>query len=75
MIHLVLVGAIAVLMAPAPARADEAAVRQASEALVQAWNRHDTKAWSAHLAEDTWYTDVDDTYERYKGRDQAVGRF
>ena len=22
-----------------------------------------------------WYTDVDDTYERYKGRDQAVGRF
>jgi len=70
-----LVFVMAVLLAPAPARADEAAVRQASEALVQAWNRHDTKGWSAHLAEDAWYTDVDDTYERYKGRDQAVGRF
>ena len=75
MIHLVLVGAFAMLLAPAPTHADEAAVRQASAALVQAWNRHDTKAWSAHLAEDTWYTDVDDTYERYKGRDLAVGRF
>jgi ketosteroid isomerase-like protein len=66
---------LTLLMANGAARADEAAVRQATEALVQAWNRHDTQAWSAHLAVDSWYTDVDDTYERYKGRDQAIGRF
>jgi len=72
-----LVGAMAMLLlAHGPARADEAAVRQASEALVQAWNRHDPKAWSTHLAEDVWYTETDDSlYQRQKGREAAVGRF
>ena len=77
-LHDALLAAAAVamlLLAAPPARADEAAVRSASQALVSAWNRHDVKAWSAHLAQDTWYTDVDDGhYERYKGRDKAVGR-
>jgi ketosteroid isomerase-like protein len=55
------------------ARADEAAVREASAALVQAWNRHDVKAWSSFLTEDAWYKEAEDFYERYKGRDKAVG--
>jgi ketosteroid isomerase-like protein len=54
-------------------RADEAAVRDASAALVQAWNRHDVKAWSAFLTADAWYQEAEDFYERYKGRDKAVG--
>jgi ketosteroid isomerase-like protein len=66
---------LAAMMLSGPARADEAAVRSATQALVDAWNRHDAKAWSAYLAEDVWYTDIDDRYERFKGRDQAVGRF
>jgi ketosteroid isomerase-like protein len=58
-----------------PALGDEAAVRLASQAIVDAWNRHEPAAWSAHLAEDVWYSDVDDSlYERFKGRDKAVGQ-
>lgn len=57
-----------------PAKADEAAVRAATRALVDDWNRHDPAAWSAHLAEDVWYTEVDDShYQRYKGREKAIG--
>ena len=57
---------------PSPARADEAAVRRAVESLVQAWNRHDAKAWSEQLASDVWYTETDDSvYQRFKGRDKA----
>ena len=38
-----------------------------------AWNRYDLNAWSAHLAEDDWYTEVDDSlYQRFKGREKAV---
>ncbi|HEY6134317.1 MAG TPA: nuclear transport factor 2 family protein [Rubrivivax sp.] len=76
MMRRALLGAFAaLLLLHVPARADEAAVRQATEALVQAWNRHDVKAWSAHLSEDTWYTETWDTYERFKGREKAVGSF
>ena len=64
---------LAVLLPTGPARADEAAVRSATQALVDAWNRHDVKAWSALLAEDVWYTETWDTYERFKGREKAVG--
>ncbi len=61
---------------PGQARADEAAVRSASKALVDDWNRHDVKAWTAHLAEDAWYTETNDSvYQRNKGREQAVNRF
>jgi ketosteroid isomerase-like protein len=68
--------ASATLLLSAPVRADEAAVRNAIQAVVDAWNRHDPKAWSSHLAEDVWYTDIDDgLYQRYKGREAAVGRF
>lgn len=61
------------LLLSGPARADEVAVRSATQALVDAWNRHDPKAWSAHLAEDVWYTETDDSvYQRFKGREKAV---
>lgn len=64
---------LATLLLSGPARADEAAVRSATQALVDAWNRHDPNAWSAHLAEDVWYTEVDDgLYQRFKGREKAV---
>jgi ketosteroid isomerase-like protein len=60
----------------APARADAAAVRSASRSLVEAWNRHDVKAWTAYLADDVWYTETNDSlYQRNKGREAAVGRF
>lgn len=67
-----LLAAAAALFATA-AHADEAAVRKATEAYVQAWNRHDVKAWSAMVTEDIWYKEAEDFYERYKGRDKAVG--
>ena len=77
-IHRTLLAALglAALLLFGPARADEAAVRSASQSLVEAWNRHDPKAWSAHLAEDVWYTETNDSlYQRNKGREAAVGRF
>ena len=55
--------------------ADEAAVRRASDALVQAWNRHDVEAWSSMLTDDVWYTETADPWERMKGRDKVVGVF
>ena len=65
---------VATVLVSGQARADEAAVRSATQALVDAWNRHDTKGWSTQLAEDVWYTEVDDSlYQRYKGREKAVG--
>jgi ketosteroid isomerase-like protein len=67
--------AVATLLWAVPACADEPAVRSASQSLVAAWNSHDVKAWSAHLANDVWYTDIEDRYENFKGRDKAIGRF
>lgn len=64
---------LAALLLSEPARADETAVRSATQALVEAWNRHDARAWSTHLAEDVWYSETWDTYERFKGREKAVG--
>ena len=67
---------LAMLCMSAPARADEAAVRSATQALVEAWNRHEPKTWSAFLAEDVWYTETDDSlYQRNKGRQAAIDRF
>jgi ketosteroid isomerase-like protein len=61
----------------APAAIDpETAVRQATERLLDAWNRHDLAAWSALLTEDVWYAETDDVfYKRSKGREQVIGRF
>jgi ketosteroid isomerase-like protein len=71
-----LVALLVVMLLPHdPLHADEAAVRTATEALVGAWNRHDVKAWSAHLTDDVWYTETEDFYERFKGRDKVVGWF
>lgn len=66
---------MATLLAAGPLRADEAAVRSATQALVDAWNRHDVKAWSRQLAEDVWYTEAEDYYERFKGREKVAGWF
>jgi ketosteroid isomerase-like protein len=67
---------LAALLLSGPARADEAAVRSAIQSLVDAWNRHDPKAWSDHLAEDAWYAEVDDSfYQRFKGRHSAITTF
>jgi ketosteroid isomerase-like protein len=67
---------MATLLLSAQVRADEAAVRSATQSLVNAWNRHDPKAWAEHLAEDVWYTEADDSfYQRFKGRDKAVSAF
>ncbi len=62
---------------PAPAAiGPEIAVRQATERLLGAWNRHDLAAWSALLTEDVWYTETDDSfYKRSQGRQQVIGRF
>ena len=60
---------------PAADPDSEAAVRQATTAYVQAWNRHDVKAWSEFLTADTWYAETEDFYERFKGREKAVGWF
>ncbi len=69
-----LAGFLMLSMLPRSAFADEGAVRSATQALVNAWNRHDVAAWSAFLSEDAWYTDIDDKYESFKGRKQAIGR-
>lgn len=78
-IRLHLLAAWVVVAAPlltVPAHADEAAVRSATQTVVDAWNRHDPKAWSALLADDVWYTETDDSlYQRYKGREAAISRF
>jgi hypothetical protein len=64
------------LLSAVPVRADEAAVRAATQGLVDAWNRHDPKAWGDRLPEDVWYTETDESlYQRYKGRAAAVARF
>jgi ketosteroid isomerase-like protein len=53
-----------------------AAVRRATERLLDAWNRHDLAAWSALLTDDVWYAETDDTfYKRSRGREQVIGRF
>lgn len=67
---------LAALVLAAPAGADDAAVRAATQALVDAWNRHDARAWGERLPEDVWYTETDEgLYQRYKGRGAAVARF
>ncbi len=63
------------LLVHGPGWADEGAVRQASDALVQAWNRHDVKAWISMLTADVWYAETRDPWERMKGREKVVGVF
>lgn len=74
----VLVAALAVLasnsLASDEAKRDEASLREAIRRYVEAWNRHDVKAWSNFLTDDIWYTEADDYYQRMKGR-QAVLTF
>jgi ketosteroid isomerase-like protein len=58
--------------APAPV---EKELREALRNFEQAWNRHDVKAWSAHLTEDVWFTQAWDYYAKQKGRGNAVDLF
>jgi len=61
--------------AQAPAQATEASLREAMRKYVDAWNRHDVKAWSNMLAEDIWYTETLDYYGKMKGRKAVVHFF
>jgi hypothetical protein len=62
---------------PATAATDEAAVRAALAQCVQAWNRHDPKAFGdACLTEDVWFSESDDSfYKRFIGRAKVLGMF
>jgi hypothetical protein len=58
-----------------PTRADEGAIRAASEALVQAWNRYDGAAWSALLTHDAWYSPTAARYGELNNRETLPGYF
>ncbi len=60
--------------AQTPAQANEASLRETLRKYVDAWNRHDVKAWSNMLAEDIWYTETTDYYGKMKGK-KAVLHF
>jgi ketosteroid isomerase-like protein len=63
------------LCAAPPPQASEDSLREAMRKYVVAWNRHDLKAWSSMLAEDIWYTETTDFYERLKGKKNVVLMF
>ncbi len=73
----------ALLLALSPARApaqpsiDEAGVRSALAACVEAWNRHDPKAFGdVCLTDDIWFSETDDSfYQRFRGRAKVLGTF
>jgi len=56
---------------------DEAGVRAALAACVEAWNRHQPKAFGeVCLTEDVWFSETDDSfYKRFQGRDKVLGTF
>lgn len=70
-----LLGVLTALLLHTPARADEAAVRAASDALVQAWNRGDGAAWAALLTDDAWYSPTPPRYGAGSNRDTLPGYF
>ena len=72
----------AVLLAPfshveaqGNAKSTEASLREAIASYVATWNRHNVQAWSAFLADDIWYTEASDYYERMKGRKAVLAFF
>lgn len=62
---------------PAQPAADEAGVRAALAACVEAWNRHQPKAFGdACLTEDVWFSEAEDSfYKRFQGREKVLGTF
>lgn len=56
---------------------DEPGVRAALAACVEAWNRHQPKAFGdACLTEDVWFSETDDSfYKRFQGREKVLGAF
>lgn len=56
---------------------DEAGVRAALAACVEAWNRHQPKAFGdVCLTEDVWFSETDDSfYKRFQGREKVLGTF
>jgi hypothetical protein len=66
--------AFAAVPTSAQASADDAAVRAALVACVQAWNRHDPTAFGDCLTEDIWFSESDDSfYKRFQGRAKVLG--
>ena len=67
-----LLAALALLTSGAAAQpaagATEASLRSAMTQYVAAWNAKDVAAWSALLAEDVWYFEAPDYYQRSKGK-------
>jgi uncharacterized protein (TIGR02246 family) len=57
------------------AAAGEASLRDTVSQYVAAWNRHDVQGWSSFLAEDVWYTEAVDHYQRFKGRQAVITSF
>jgi cytochrome c553 len=69
--------ALAAAAASAQTPADEAAVRAALASCVEAWNRHDPKAFGdVCLTDDIWFSETDDSfYKRFQGREKVLGMF
>jgi len=69
--------ALSAVAASAQTPADDAAVRAALISCVEAWNRHDPKAFGdACLTEDIWFSETDDSfYKRFQGREKVLGMF
>jgi cytochrome c553 len=69
--------AFAVVPTSAQPSADEAAVRATLAACVEAWNRHQPKAFGdVCLTEDVWFSETDDKfYKRFQGREKVLGTF
>jgi hypothetical protein len=71
------VAGFAGVRAAAQPPADEAGVRAALAACVEAWNRHQPKTFGdVCLTEDVWFGEVDDSfYKRFQGREKVLGTF
>lgn len=69
--------ALAAVQTSAQPSIDEAGVRAALAACVEAWNRHQPKTFGdACLTEDVWFSETDDSfYKRFQGRDKVLGMF
>lgn len=65
---------VAIAQSPSQA-AGESALREVVRQCEQAWNRHDVEAWATFLTPDAWFTQAWDSYERGKGRANAIALF
>jgi mono/diheme cytochrome c family protein len=72
-----LLAALLLVLGAPPAHADEAQVRAALAACVEAWNRHEPKAFGdTCLTADVWFSESDDSfYKRFQGREKVLSTF